>query len=90
VIGAGAESTGEHHLEQLLRALEKAKQFKSKPHPYEFYYRDMPAGYFLYEAYPEFEGIYKYMPYRSPGHLYLCRDLDALNPCECYCVARDN
>ncbi len=43
----------------------------------------IPAGYFVgRDAFPRSPGEYRYMPYRSQGHLALQTSRDAPTPCE--------
>ena len=41
----------------------------------EFEFNGMPVGYFEEESYPTSDGIFKYMPYRGPGHYEMGEEL---------------
>lgn len=46
--------------------------FPYKPsHNLEFFYKNLPVGYFKNNKFPDTEGTYKYMPYRGSGHYEL-------------------
>ena len=50
----------------------------------QFCLEDMVVGHLEGNAFPTSSGIYRYMPYRGPGHYRLITSLKAVGPQRCY------
>jgi hypothetical protein len=49
----------------------------------EFFFGDMPVGYFEEPEYPNSPGRYRYMPYRGPGHYFMGEELTRSGAAQC-------